>query len=243
MRRIVREPLHSNTMKTMQDYQQQANRQANLDPAAFWKRHHRKKPIQHSVIPTLKRMAGSRERCMYCEDSHGMEIDHFRPKATFPQLLFCWENLLLACAECNRVKGDRFPMANGQPLLVDPTVDDPWQFLDFDPDTGNLTARYDRAHNSWSPKGQKTVDVLQLDRREALSTGYRRTFRRLKDAVQRVLQGPLPTERVLIDTLRQADDHGLLGWCFTGTGQHVPPFCTLRTQHPALWQTCANVLT
>jgi hypothetical protein len=93
--------------------------------------------------------------------------------------MFVWLNLLLCCVECGRFKGDRFPLADGAPLLVDPTAEDPWDYLDFDPTTGNVVARFDTAANDWIAKGQATVGLLQLDRREAMAAGYRKTYRRL----------------------------------------------------------------
>ncbi|WP_156427859.1 hypothetical protein [Thiohalocapsa sp. ML1] len=98
---------------------------------------------------------------MYCEDSHGTDIEHFRPKTPFPECLFVWTNMLLCCAECGRLKGKQFPTdAMGEPLLIDPTVDAPWEHLDFDPETGNVVARFDLERNAFCPKGEKTVETL-----------------------------------------------------------------------------------
>jgi uncharacterized protein (TIGR02646 family) len=107
-------------------------REGLLDVAAEWK-HARQTPSLKAVLATLQRMMGERQRCMYCLDSHGTDIDHFWPKQTFPNSMFVWPNLLLSCAECGRFKGDSFPLSNGQPLLIDPTAEDPWLHLDFDP--------------------------------------------------------------------------------------------------------------
>jgi hypothetical protein len=133
---------------------------------------------------------------------------------------------------------DKFPLANGEPLLVDPTVEDPWQFLDFDPATGNLVPRFDLRASAWSPKGTSTVEVLELDRREALAAGYQATHSRLVKAVEQALHHPPPDGARLAGALRSADDHGLLGWCFRGTGQNTPPFSILRQQYPSVWDTC-----
>jgi hypothetical protein len=42
--------------------------------------------------------------------------------------------------------------------------------------------------------------------------------------------------------LIEADDHGLLGWYFAGTGQHTEPFASLRLQHPSVWDVCAQAI-
>jgi hypothetical protein len=100
-----------------------------FDAAAEWKNARRTQPLQ-AVHATLKRMMGERERCMYCRDSHGTDIDRFWPKTPYPERMFVWLNLLLCCAGCRRIKGDRFPVAGDQPLLVDPTAEDPWRHLE-----------------------------------------------------------------------------------------------------------------
>jgi uncharacterized protein (TIGR02646 family) len=213
-----------------------------LNVEATWKSARQTKPI-NVALGVLKTMAGNRQRCMYCGDSHGTDIDHFWPKQRYTERMFRWPNLLLCCTECGRFKGDDLPLANGLPLLVDPTADDPWQFLDFDPATGNVVARFDTTINDWKAKGAETVKALHLDRREALAASYQQTHRRLKSRVEAALQTPAPNPNALLQELRDADDHGLLGWYFTGTGQGVEPFSGLRQNHPAVWQSCVQALT
>jgi uncharacterized protein (TIGR02646 family) len=186
----------------------------------------------------LKRMIGERERCMYCLDSHGTDIEHFWPKAPYPDRMFQWPNMLLCCTECGRFKGDRFPLSEGQPLLIDPTAEEPWQFLDFDPMTGNIVPRFDLDKGDWSAKGQATVGTLQMDRREALASGYRRTLHRLTARVETYLHSGATSADDLISALSEADGHGLLGWCLIGTGQNVSPFHDLKQRQPEVWAAC-----
>ncbi|MCX6972649.1 MAG: hypothetical protein NTV93_21200 [Verrucomicrobia bacterium] len=127
-------------------------------------------------------------------------------------------------------------MKDGLPLLVDPTAEEPWQFLDFDPTTGNIVARFDPALGDWTAKGGVTVEILHLNSREALASGCMKTYRRLKALVESATQQPAPNPRELEKSLQEADDHGLLGWCFAGTGIHTEPFSTLRKTHPRAWQ-------
>jgi uncharacterized protein (TIGR02646 family) len=187
-------------------------------------------------------MMGERQRCMYCLDSHGTDIEHFWPKTPFPDRMFVWPNLLLCCAECGRFKGDEFPRVNDQPLLIDPTADDPWCHLDFDPLTGNIVAKFLPTQNDYSGKGTKTVEVLHLDRREALAAGHQKIFRRLARVLREALNQPNLSADTLIAALRDADEHGLLGWCFQGSGQNEPPFRELRDQHAGVWAQCLKLL-
>lgn len=198
----------------------------------------RKSKNMGKILGTLQSMMGDRQRCMYCLDSHGCDIEHFRPKIQFPKRMFRWRNLLLCCTECGRFKGNRFPMDGRRPMLIDPTKEEPWDHLDFDPITGNITAKFDLQANDFSPKGLHTVSTLQLDRREALAAGYMQTYRKLCIVINRFLQTPIQTDDDLIAELLQEDGHGLLGWCFKGTSQNESVIHQLKIQYPATWQSC-----
>lgn len=242
MRRISRPLLPATTAKALAKRQDEADAKraaGHLNVERTWKSARQSKPLK-TVHDTLRAMAGQRERCMYCCDSHGTDIEHFWPKADHPDRMFRWPNLLLCCTECGRFKGNRFPLKNGTPMLVDPSAEDPWQFLDFDPMTGVIVARFDLAAGTESAKGVETVKLLQLDRREALNDGYLKTWRRLRATLEGGLGQVAPDTEALIESLRQADDHGLLGWCFTGTGKNLAPSSTLRNRHPDVWAACAN---
>lgn len=240
MRRVTRSALPK-TAQTYLSRRQEATRlamtQGVLNVEREWKTARQTKAVE-VVLNVLRQMMGPRERCMYCVDSHGCDIEHFRPKARYPKRAFDWDNLLLCCTECGRFKGDQFPMANHRPLLIDPCGEDPWLHLDFDPDTGNMAARFDRQANDWSAKGAKTVEVLRLDRREALGIVYKATFIRLSRIVQTQLSAGAIDARSLQAELQQADDHGLLRWCFGSSGQTAAPFSTLHQQHPNIWAEC-----
>jgi uncharacterized protein (TIGR02646 family) len=240
MRHIKRVPLTPSDQRKLDRKQARADRQiqdGSFQPGREWDRA-RKTVLLKAILAVLRSMTGDRERCMYCLDSHGTDIEHFWPKTPYPERMFRWPNLLLCCTECGRLKGDRFPLSDDQPLLIDPTSEDPWLHLDFDPETGNVVARFDMERTDWSPKGLKTVELLQLDRREALATGYTRTFNRLSLLIARALGEGVPRTSDLISSLKEADDHGLLGWCLFGTGRDMPPFSDLRQRHPEAWAAC-----
>src|SRR5258706_10052016 len=153
MRRVTRIPLPAATGAALERRQENADADrlnGSLDAEREWKSARQIGPLR-TVYGILKTMAGRRERCMYCGDSHGTDIEHFWPKADHPDRMFRWPNLLLCCTECGRFKGSRFPLENGVPMLVDPTAEDPWQFLDFDPATGVIVARYDNGAGAEIP--------------------------------------------------------------------------------------------
>ena len=244
MPRITRVTLSAATQRALIKRQEEADERradGTLNVEREWKGARKTGPLK-TALSVLKTMAGHRERCMYCCDSHATDIEHFWPKSPYPDRMFLWPNFLLCCTECGRFKGDRFPVEGGVPVLVDPSTDDPWQFLDFDPATGNIAARFDPGANDWFNRGVKTVEVLQLDRREALAAGYQKTHQRIKSLVDAAIQQAPPDAQTLAAGLRDADDHGLLGWYFNGTGQNVEPFSSLRQRHPNVWDACVHVL-
>jgi hypothetical protein len=66
-------------------------------------------------------------KCAYCEGpsdlvTHG-DVEHFRPKAHYWWIAYCYDNYLYACQICNQVhKGENFPLANETKRLPGPTV-------------------------------------------------------------------------------------------------------------------------
>lgn len=244
MKRIKREALSADAARYLARRQESAIQKyvnGTLDTTADWKDARQTKSMG-KVLSTLHAMVGERQRCMYCLDSHGSDIEHFRPKALYHRYMYRWENMLLCCTHCGRIKGNKFPMDGRRVLLVDPTKENPWDSLDFDPLTGNICARFDVQLNNWSVKGEKTVEVLHLDKREALSKGYLQTLRRLSEIIQSALAAGAINAVSLIEKLKSEDDHGLLGWCFSDRGKTLEPFSELKIQHPGVWTQCAKVL-
>jgi hypothetical protein len=114
--------------------------------------------VRPTIRKTLGEMAPGRERCMYCGDNQGSDVDHFEPLARNPLRTFDWLNHLLACSICNsHFKRDRFPTAaDGSPLLIDPTVDDPLDHLRLSLSAG--------AYHPMTDRGAATIEVCGLNR-------------------------------------------------------------------------------
>lgn len=206
-----------------------------------WDRARQNKPLK-TAFATLRKMAGARERCMYCGDSKGTDIEHYWPKSRYPRKMFCWNNMLLGCTDCGRDhKGIDFPLdAAKKPLLINPaSKDDPWQHLDFDPVTGNFAARFD-ALKQPDPKGEATVNTLHLDKRESLATGHQKTYKRITQIITNAAADLHPNAATLITSLKEEDEYGLLGWCFRGKGTDEPPMSSLSQAHPGIWAACVK---
>jgi uncharacterized protein (TIGR02646 family) len=189
------------------------------------------------VRAVLRTMAGERERCMYCEDSRGTDIEHFWPRGGEdgdPGRAFRWENLLLSCGGCNDAKGTRFPTDDaGAPVLLDPTSDYPMEHLYFDPPTGQLAPAFD-ASGTPSCRGEVTLAVLHTLNSDPVTKGRQRTYRSLRRAVVQAIQGRSSRDE-LLETVGDNGQYGLARWFFLGGGASHEPFATLARQCRDLW--------
>lgn len=116
------------------------------------------------VLEQLGKLAGPGRRCMLCSGSEASDVEHYRPKAVFPDLAMVWENYLWSCTVCNRAKGDRFP-PDTEPggRIVNPLDDDPWAHFFID-EFGILTPRFDPSANALDQRAVSTRDILKLNR-------------------------------------------------------------------------------
>jgi uncharacterized protein (TIGR02646 family) len=195
------------------------------------------------VFSQLKRMAGSRERCMFCEDSRGVDIDHFWPKSKYPERTFAWENLVLTCSGCNRDKGVAFELApDGSPLLINPTKDDPWTHLFYDSHTGIVTARFVAALRGPDPRGHYTVERSRLPLNiQAVTDGRQCTQRNLMRCVRRYTESVNATTNHIAATgellacVNDNSQYGLASWFFLRDGQDEQPFALFRSKAPDIW--------
>ena len=141
--------------------------------------------------------SGSR-RCMYCEDSVADEVEHFRPKDLYPEVVFAWMNYLYACGPCNGRKNNKFvvvdgtdafvdvtrpygapvvPPASGDTALIDPRRENPLDFLMLDlRDTFEFTPIADAGTQDYE-RASYTIEVLGLNDRDYLVGARRTAFR------------------------------------------------------------------
>lgn len=180
MRKLTRRPLSPKTMATLEERAETVRAAAEEVRAAEVERlwNLKANAAFDEIRAVLKAMASGLERCMYCEDSLGTDIEHFRPKRHYLEYAFKWNNYLLACSHCNsNEKRDKFPLdEHGQPLLIDPTVDDPSEHLLLIPLWGKFEHR--------TRKGEESIDVFGLSR-EALETGRKDAWYSLVNLIPR----------------------------------------------------------
>jgi uncharacterized protein (TIGR02646 family) len=198
----------------------------------------RKTKTMNTIAESLESMTGVRARCFFCGDSMGGEIEHYRPKSKYAHYAFDWDNLLLSCGPCNRKKLNRFRLLQGNPLLVDPTSQDPWDDLYFEENTGHITPRYIGNPPHPSPRGRYTLSIIRTLKLEAVTEGRCRVFRNLARVIKIYLQSPrgAPDRLALKQGLEDNDDYGLLEWFFLKEGSRIPPFNDLQAFDPVVWQ-------
>jgi uncharacterized protein (TIGR02646 family) len=94
--------------------------------------------------------------CCYCDSRIGIvdfpHIEHRKPKRRFHRSAFKWDNLHLACTQCNVAKGIQW---NTTHPILDAVVDKPVSdYLEFD-----LAYCVDK-----KPRGRTTIDHANLNR-------------------------------------------------------------------------------
>jgi 5-methylcytosine-specific restriction endonuclease McrA len=78
---------------------------------------------RHFTLPLSRRTVLARDHytCQYCETTPGkahLTIDHVLPRSRGGETR--WENIVCACAACNRHKGNRTPEEANMPLVRQP---------------------------------------------------------------------------------------------------------------------------
>lgn len=182
------------------------------------------------VTDALRQMAGLGERCMLCSGSECSQVEHFRPKALFPEFAMTWDNFLWVCGLCNLNKGDDFPLTlEGNAVLINPVLENVWEFFFID-EFGNLAELWRADLNDVDPRAKKTVEVLELDR-DALQLTRQSRLINLKHLIDGALRlfdaGSLTTAQ-----LRERIDHWLVepfqpdiaDYFFRGPGSTEQPF-------------------
>ncbi|HHB0831496.1 TPA: HNH endonuclease [Acinetobacter baumannii] len=76
-------------------------------------------------------LVSSHGKCAYCETGLTdpgiyMEVEHFKHKSSFPDLVVDWDNLLPSCKRCNGTKSAK------DKLIINPYINDPKMELFFD---------------------------------------------------------------------------------------------------------------
>lgn len=124
-----------------------------------------------------------------------------RPKSGYWWLAWTWENLLFCCQQCNGNKGTWYPLrgddqaprygrpltaysnppGHEKPILLDPTLDDGIEHIEFRPVAG----RWVPQAREGSIRGYETIKQVQLDRADLLEL-YTSVAAGLSDSIARI---------------------------------------------------------
>ena len=101
--------------------------------------------------------------CGYCEEEAGLgEVDHFRPKSKFPELVYAWSNWIFSCNSCGNTKNNKWPPGG----YVDPcacsTQERPERFFDFNLRTGMIVPKSGLTREQ-RRKASQTIQDLGLN--------------------------------------------------------------------------------
>ena len=177
--------------------------------------------------------AAFQDKCGFCETrplpGSVSQVEHFRPKADrdhgtgsvgtgYYWLAYEWSNLLLACSRCNGKKGIWFPLADPiaaasdhrgeirreEPLLLNPTSDDPTDHLRFvsspvvgDPDASAVADVVVPVRGS--RRGRTTIERVGLNRPDLVLARREHVtdMLRLKTTVAALTAVPDPTPDIV----------------------------------------------
>lgn len=110
--------------------------------------------------------------CGYCEVFCQTEVEHFRPKSKYPELVYVWSNWVNSCHACNNAKSEKWSSRG----LVDPCARTraarPEEYFVFDITTGRIRPKSDLSVARYL-KATNTIEILRLN-------AYWRTKQRLK---------------------------------------------------------------
>ncbi len=125
---------------------------------SIWDRKTVRRDIYTLLRNELLNMAPGLGCCMYCGHDLADNIDHYVPIAVDPARTFCWYNHILSCSTCNsRYKRERYATdVFGNPLLLDPTRDDPFDHLHLALSTG--------LYVELTQRGKYTIEACGLNR-------------------------------------------------------------------------------
>jgi hypothetical protein len=166
MLRFQPAPLTASELTTLSNLTQAAivgryaDQVERVNTAGFWSA-----PKLGTARAKIEAARPRQDRCVYCEDSVGSEIDHLQPKTLHPWLTFCWENLIPACSVCGNAshKGAKDaicdPAHPGQWVEISRTR---WEISDRSP-----TSQPRDGRTAWlNPRLCDPLSLLRLDIRD-----------------------------------------------------------------------------
>ena len=182
--------LDPDATRSLNEYQKQVDAAGSYEDrvasakAWFSRRNKHSNRTFRKVRESLTRMCSGAQRCVYCEDSVGDEVEHIQPKDLYPCLVFVWANYVYACGRCNGGKSNKFavisgdrvvdvtrsrggpvvPPEPGAPAFLNPRVEDPLGFLALDLEGTFMVLSRDDLPTIARKRTEFTIETLKLNR-------------------------------------------------------------------------------
>jgi uncharacterized protein (TIGR02646 family) len=136
---------------------------ANVNYCFAWKQWQGLR-VNQRLLPLLSKMTDS--HCAYCDwfpmdTGTDPTIDHFKPKARFPQEAYCWENLYLCCRHCQEKTDDLYTDQLLRPDEIDYRFE---SFFIYNYIDGTLSPNPDASVIN-RERARLTVEILKLNSR------------------------------------------------------------------------------
>jgi uncharacterized protein (TIGR02646 family) len=127
---------------------------------------YQKSPINQLLLPLL--IADTKHHCSYCDKRPiGVEtIDHFKPKSSYPLDSYSWENLFVACYDCQVSRWEDY-----QEILLKPDE------IEYEFETYFY---YDEYSGELSPSGEE--DSIEYERADFTIKSFKLNERGLPEA-------------------------------------------------------------
>lgn len=158
---------------------------------------HKSTAIFAELRSLLESLCSGARRCHYCEDSAADEVEHVWPKSVYPDKTFRWTNYLFVCGPCNGHKGSKFavfdnagsvieivrrkakpvvPPTSGKPVFLDPHLENPMDYMEFEPFTGLFVPLGEKGGINYI-RAEYTIRILGLNTRDYLSRARRSAYK------------------------------------------------------------------
>jgi uncharacterized protein (TIGR02646 family) len=108
--------------------------------------------------------------CSYCERKIpvGLAVEHILPKLKAPEQALSWDNLLLACANCNSTKRDQYVERHA---CLWPDTDDTFAVFEYRAD-GGITVKTDLSDTLLTAKAATLLTLVGLDKGSDSATQF-----------------------------------------------------------------------
>jgi uncharacterized protein (TIGR02646 family) len=168
-------------------------------------------------------------KCAFCEitrrPKYEFDVEHFRPKAKVTErpdhpgywwLAYRWSNYLLSCKSCNseykkthfpllrendRAMRPSDPLARERPVLIDPSIEDPAEYIGFD--WASDSSKVIPIGTDRAGRGARTIGIFGLMIRDDLHKGRYDAIEQLRLLEEVLKSTPGPTHPMYLKAMRQ----------------------------------------